>query len=65
MAKKDFIPDWASNLDKRKDVLKRNLQETADYEHHICDLKSQIAQDEKRLATLRLERELVKLDNGF
>ena len=64
MAKKEFIPDWASDLEKRKELLKSNLTETAEYEHHICDLQAQIALDEKRLATLKLERELVKLSNN-
>lgn len=59
------LAPWKQREIARREAHERNLKEAADYEMHICDLEAQIAMDKKQLAVLKLERELLNLQNVY
>lgn len=59
MDQKDKTCDLLSQKQKYID----NLKAEADYKLAMCDLKVQMALDEKELIKLQLERELVNFEN--
>lgn len=60
-----ILAPWKERELARREAHERNLKETAEFEMHICDMEAQIAMDKKRLAELKLQRELLNLQNVY
>ena len=49
---------------KDKERKRKHLIDIADYRKHICELRAQIAMDEREIARIELTQELENLDKA-